>query len=424
VAIVVGLSMAVLLGFAGLALDLARLYVNKSELQSAADACALAAATELTCAAGTTSCLLNGTAAGQLVASKSRSDFQGGAVAIAANDIRFNTAYVPNANYLDAASGAPGNSRYAMCTARSAGITPWLMGMVGVQGNTLITATAVASLLPAGGGGSCPSAPIGVCPPNAGGNYAPGDWVAADATDSKSGTGLGDPTTTGVQGTFRWVDWDYSAGGSNEVRDRLASGGETCGITGTSSNIAEEGVKQGVKDAWNSRFGVYANGANAYSVLSAPPDRTGYAYPTKAPGSPVISVGTSAFADYRAKQSTATPFQGKSGGYDAQGKGNPQVNGNSTSSADHQTYGADRRLVTVPIINGCTKGSAPTSAHLVTVQSMACFLMLSPMANGANGDVFMEYIGPADAPNSPCINAGSPGGPGGAGGALVPTLVQ
>ena len=43
VAIIVGLTIAVLVGFAGLALDGGRLYVNKTELQNAADACALAA---------------------------------------------------------------------------------------------------------------------------------------------------------------------------------------------------------------------------------------------------------------------------------------------------------------------------------------------------------------------------------------------
>ena len=43
VAIIVGLTLAVLVGFAGLAIDGGRLYVNKTELQNAADACALAA---------------------------------------------------------------------------------------------------------------------------------------------------------------------------------------------------------------------------------------------------------------------------------------------------------------------------------------------------------------------------------------------
>ena len=41
VAIVVGLTMAVMLGFVGLAIDGGRLYLTKTELQNAADACAL-----------------------------------------------------------------------------------------------------------------------------------------------------------------------------------------------------------------------------------------------------------------------------------------------------------------------------------------------------------------------------------------------
>ena len=49
VAIMVGLSLVVLVGMFGLAVDSGQLYVNKAELQSAADACALAASQELTC---------------------------------------------------------------------------------------------------------------------------------------------------------------------------------------------------------------------------------------------------------------------------------------------------------------------------------------------------------------------------------------
>jgi uncharacterized membrane protein len=46
VAIIVALSALVLFGFAGIAIDVGRLYVNKTELQTAADACALAAAAD------------------------------------------------------------------------------------------------------------------------------------------------------------------------------------------------------------------------------------------------------------------------------------------------------------------------------------------------------------------------------------------
>ena len=43
VAIIVGLMAAVLVGFIGLAIDGGHLYLTKTELQNAADACALAA---------------------------------------------------------------------------------------------------------------------------------------------------------------------------------------------------------------------------------------------------------------------------------------------------------------------------------------------------------------------------------------------
>ena len=48
VAIMVALALVALIGFVGLALDLGKLYVVKSELQNSADSCALAAARELT----------------------------------------------------------------------------------------------------------------------------------------------------------------------------------------------------------------------------------------------------------------------------------------------------------------------------------------------------------------------------------------
>lgn len=45
--IIVGLTLAVLLGLAGLVIDLGGLFVAKTEMQSAVDSCALAAAQEL-----------------------------------------------------------------------------------------------------------------------------------------------------------------------------------------------------------------------------------------------------------------------------------------------------------------------------------------------------------------------------------------
>ncbi len=47
VALIVGLTLPVLIGFSGLVIDLGGLFVAKTELQSALDSCALAAGQEL-----------------------------------------------------------------------------------------------------------------------------------------------------------------------------------------------------------------------------------------------------------------------------------------------------------------------------------------------------------------------------------------
>lgn len=422
VAMIVGLGLAVLVGFAGLVLDLGRLYINKSELQTAADTCALAAAAELTCTTGT-DCLLNAQYSGKFAALKNSSDFQRSAVSIADTDVQFSTSFVSGYASISSGSALPA-SRYAMCTARSAGIIPWFMKTLGFTTASLVTARAVGSLQPSGGGGFCPGAPIGVCPATSG-TYATGDWVVADANGSGGSSALSGTkstyTSAEIKGTFRWVDWDPSGGGTDEVRDRLAGVTSACGISTASTDIREEGVKQGSKDAWNSRFGIYGpgSGPGTYTAATAPPDRTGYAYPTS--GSGKIVVGASAYDDFRAKQAAFAPFQDKTGPggtYDPQPKGGA-VSGSAGTLAQHTTYGTNRRLIATPIISDCTTPGAP-----ITISRFGCFLMLNPMSNGANSDVFLEFRGFADVAGSPCTSAGGPGGPTATGGAVVPTLVQ
>ena len=164
VAIIVALSGVALLGFAGIALDAGHLYVNKAELQTAADACALAASSELTCNPAGGACpvsfLLNAQAAGIFAAGRNKRDFQSTGVTIAAADVTFSTTLAPNSNYLSIAGGASNNSRYVMCTARATGIAPWFMAAVG-SGPQTVTASAVATLAP--GQSMCPTSPIGIC---------------------------------------------------------------------------------------------------------------------------------------------------------------------------------------------------------------------------------------------------------------------
>lgn len=414
VAIMVAVSLLVLLGMFGLAVDSGRLYINKSELQSAADSCALAASQELNCQpVGATPCaatfLQKAEAAGTFAAGRNRAQLQGSAVTIAPGDVRFSTTLGPNSAYLARAAGANPNSRFVMCIARADDIAPWVMGVIGV-GDSDVSAIGVATLAP--GQTFCSNAPIGVCQ-KAGGSapnfgYSVGEWIAGNFTASGGGNGPNDSAS--VTGGFRWVDFTPNAGGNSEIREQLAGRSQVCGLQ-VGGNVQQPGTQQGAKLTYNTRFGVYANGSGE-TATSAPPDYTGYAYPNRAPGSPVIPVGTSAYANYVTRQNANTPFiEAQYGGTGQVAVGQDVV----STMATHIANGSERRLIAVPVI-ACGTGTVP-------MLGLACVLMLNPMSKGNNGTVYLEYRGNAADGTSPCRNLGLTGGPG-TNGPLVPTLVQ
>ncbi len=411
IAVIVAVVLVVLVAFAGIVLDLGRLFVNKTELQNAADACALAAAGQLVCDPAGGTCpaafLHDAEAAGIYVAARNTSDFQEGAVTITADDIRFHTAIGPNSAYLSRAAGANPNSKFVMCTARSAALPTRFMQVLQDLTPADVVAQAVATLAP--GQTACNASPVGVCaknltPPTYGYDTI-GEWIVSSFNKGTGGT-----DDANLEGNFRWVDFTPSAGGTSEIRDQLLGNGSVCGIR-VGDDVREQGVKQGAKSAWNTRFGIYPNGASAPTPATVAPDKTGYSYPSKAPG-PVIGIGTSAYADYRAKQAAHTPFTKPE--YAPSGAAG-NVNGNISTSAEHLSYGADRRLIAVPIVE-C--GKSPASVKILT---MGCVLMLNPMSNGSTGDLYLEWRGLATSPSSPCRTAGVAGG---TTGPLVPTLVQ
>jgi hypothetical protein len=351
--------------------------------------------------------LINAETAGIHAASTNKKDLQSGAVAVAASDVKFSTTLGPNANYLSRAGGATFDSKFVMCTARATGLTPWLMGAAGLGAANSVAAAAVATLAPSQS--FCLGPPMGVCTKTASAaphyGYTPGEWIASNFTANGNNVDL--------SGNFKWVDFSPNAGGNSEISDGLAGAGGQCNIkVGDTVDVIQPGQQQGAKDAYNTRFGLYPNGANGYSPASAPPDRTGYAYPNKAPGSPVIDIGQSAYLDYLERQATFSPFVNNQYGVSGPGGSIP---GDPITADQHQATGANRRLLGVPFVS-C---NAATSAIVGT----ACVLMLNPMSNGATGTLYLEYVGLATSPSSPCAAFGSPGGPNGSG-PMVPTLVQ
>ena len=104
VAIIAAIALPVMVGFTGLALDTGRLYVEKTELQNATDACALAAARELTCDPSAGPCassfLVNAENSGIAVAARNRNGFQKTPLIIPAQDVKFSTIFTPDSSYL------------------------------------------------------------------------------------------------------------------------------------------------------------------------------------------------------------------------------------------------------------------------------------------------------------------------------------
>lgn len=413
VAIIAAITLPVLIGFAGLALDLGRMYIEKTELQNASDACALAASRELTCDPTAGACaasfLINAENSGLTVAHRNRIDFQGNAIGnaqLSANDIKFSTTFAPNSSYLSRGAGANPASRYVMCTAQQTGIIPWFMQVLGV-GNQTVSAQAVATLAPAQA--NC-AIPLGVC-----------KKPAATASDPFAGMVIGQWMTTklteSATGSYNWIDFTPPGGGASELADLLKGTG-ACSIPSSPTQVGEQGKKTSLGTAWNTRFGLYKGGE---SITTAPPDFTGYAYtPTSWPSKFNAYGGTSnATPNFLTARVKHFSYQGASSGLNL-------ANSVKSSTAEQlANAGADRRLVTAPIVD-CNAWAA-SNPQTVPVLGYACVLMLHPMDkdNGPTNtdEVWVEYRGPSTDPASPCATSGTVGGPGSIG-PQVPALVQ
>jgi hypothetical protein len=427
VAIVVGVSLVVMVGFVGLALDGGHLYVTKTELQNAADGCALAAAYEL---AGAPSippeAFTRADAAGKAVAQKNKVDFQGGPIASADVTLEFG-ASLGGGGWLSAGAAPGGSAKYARCTIQRTGIAPWFMQVMGF-GPQSVAALATATLSPAQT--SC-GLPMGLCVRPSGAapdyGYVIGNWYGMDFQDT------GGPAN--YTGNFRWIDYDPSAptpgcpgGGASELACIMAGTGQCslpAPITGSCSSggsskptpgcVGQSGAISSMEAAYNTRFGLYKG---SYSLTTSPPDFTGYGYSTEnwTLGRDAYS-GSGGVSNFRDARTAHTPASNVAGV-------NPAFYKNSynpSSSAQHASDGADRRLVILPILD-C---SSFTGSQHAPIRAYACVLMLDPYRKDSGNNVVsrLEYRGRSNMPGSPCASSGIAGdvtseGP------LVPSLVQ
>jgi len=421
IAILAALSILATIGAAGIAVDAGRLYIVKSELQNAADACALAAASQLD---GSANALINAENAGLAVVARNRVNFQstsvpavGSSVGSTASTITFSANL--NANFLSKDGGATAaTAKYATCTVGRDLLNTYFMQAVGFNDSTLtVFARAAASLEPSQT--NC-AIPLGVCgnPSMSAGTpkwgLTPGQWT----------TGLA-AAGSGTTGNYGWIDFpnDGGSGASTIAAQILGTG--ACYIPASGAGTTPQaGVIASPTSEWNSRFGLYKTGGGQPNETNAPPDRTGYAYAYTAKGGS-WPAQFNAYPDYQAKRAANTRYQGDIAAFgdcnqiwenagSGKGKGGGGCTGTQfpTNSTNLATTGADRRLMVSPIIN-CAGGSP-------FVMDWACVLLLHPI-NPPQQEIKLEYVGLASAIGSPCATKGLAGG---SIGPKVPTLVQ
>ncbi len=401
VAILVGMTIVVMVGMVGLAIDLGQMYVSKTELQNSADACALAAARSIQAN------LDAAESAGTVVAGRHKVVFQdnvvGGTNGLVTVQFSQNNA---SGSYLGKGGVSPADVskiKYVRCQVSQSAIQPFfiqaLNALPGVSINTQsVSATAVARMQASQL--TC-ALPVAICESGLAGKSV-GDWIVG-VINSKSGDFSDE---YGYNNSVKWVDFSGPAGGASEVSGLIQGDGE-CVLPVAGTNLLEAGVKASVAASYNSRFGIYGTGVK---TDESAPDFTGYSY------TPDTWSGGNAYPDYVNKAKINAPYQG-----DDAFTG-PTTPLNTKGSIKDSTFlaanGRDRRLMSAPVVD-CSVKTLP-------LKSWACIFMLHPMSNTPATDpwiMYLEYRGKADDLSSPCASNGLPGGPGSSG-PLVATLVK
>jgi len=400
----VGLTLVVVLGFAGLVIDLGGMFVAKTELQSALDSCSLSAAAELDGAADS---LTRATNAGMTAGNLNKVRYQKAAAAIVDTEIAFSNTLTGSYSHTFA---PPANAKYAQCTHASGGVLNNFIQLVGAPATNSVAAIAIATRAHAQT--VCPM-PVGLrartsTPPNYG--YTVGEWINM----------LYDPTQA-ASAEMGWYNLDGSNSAS-ETKNEVAGMGY-CGSK-VGDTVGTPGAKVSVDDAWNDRFGIYKNNADP-SDPAQRPDFTGYVYTST---NWVHAIPQNAYSGVAQAGSdpTAANFQTKRVGFASYDDTGTSVNGGDKISGlnmkggykvlaspggggQHRTWGENRRIVLTPVI---------IASKIV---DFACMLMLQPISSGTQATVQLEFLGNAGSPSSPCTAGGLPGG---AAGPMVPSLVR
>jgi Flp pilus assembly protein TadG len=404
IAVAFAILSVLLLAFVGLGTDVGRLYVSRTELQNAADACVLAAAAALTgmhddqlrqaeawgIAAGTANRVGMQSAAASLP--------RGSAVTFARS---LQDAFLPAGGY--SRSSDIRGIQYVRCTVTESDIAPGLSRVLALLpggeaiGTRRVTASASGTLR--GTPANC-SLPVGICRQSNASEHGlrVGDWIIGTFSNGN----------LGVRRAFRWVGFP----GATRVSDleaQLSDDGQCALVNTTSTVVPHSGLVASLIEGWNMRFGLQRNNPD----IPVLPDMTGYYYmpPTRLPP---VSPPPSRYADFerrRARYESGDDVSTPSGYRRFTRPGGTRW----TSSNQHRATGTDRRMAIAPIID-CDnlRPGVPTP-----VLDWSCVLLLHPVQQ-ANDPLAIEYRGRATDPASGCRTTGLPAD----GGPRVPVLTR
>jgi hypothetical protein len=382
--VLVVIGMLALLAMAGLALDTAHVLLNKSRLQSALDAAALAAAKSLSQSTNTTlaDTVANGIFTANLAQYPELQRAVSGGLTLTTH---YSSTLIPF---------NPGSTPASYVQASITGFQTQ-MSLISVLGITSVNVagSAVAGPSPALTQ-ACNIVPIAVCSNSTPAplyGYTAGEVVALNQTAGNAGT-IG-PGNYGL----------LALGGSGAaiVRTNLAGDYAHCGTVGntltTEPGVAAGPVSQGI----NTRFDDYKGGLSA---VNYPPDVINSAAHqttlSTANNGDVMQGGTDISTIAPANQAAALTFNyanyqsllaAKS--YDTQ----PLPTGAAA-------FG--RRVIAAPLAN-CT-GQA-NGQSTVQVNGFACFFLLQALGSGSNDTIYAQVLSGCDATGKAGPGAGSVG---------------
>lgn len=409
VAIILGITIVVLIGFAGLAIDLGRFFVVKAELQNAMDACALSAASQLKPGANDSNVLTRADAYGRVFTTgaqsiQNRANFQN--VQLDSTALQITFAVANNGPWLSAANADPNTAKFVKCSYLYSALPVYLMKVLNAVSTQDISAAAVATR-------EQPTAaclPVAVCAASGGTvannfGYTVGDWLKA-LDGSSYGTG-----------NFGWASLE-APGSANQIKGALTGSGQ-CDISNPSQLIYGEGLMAGLAKEWNTRFGLYAP---SMSAATAPPDRTGYAYSDASGGNwPPVAPATQGSNAYQGSNTGAPTIpnflsaDGSNLPYDTsapQPPGFPSGQYTALTAAQQVALGrSNRRLASAPIVDCSIWNVTPVTTKNLPVLGWACVLMLNPYDESGPPSAprrvaKLEFRGLSTSGTSPCA-AGS-----------------